>query len=305
MLNVFLHASHEAHGLWEVVTDALLDTLKLLPFLFLSYLLMEFLEHKSGDASKTWLRRSGKIGPVIGGALGILPQCGFSAAASGLYTGRMITTGTLLAVYLSTSDEMLPILISEGAPFSFILKILGTKLLIGIAAGVTVDLVAAAIRRRRSSPAPEPQIEELCEREGCQCSERFWVSALRHTLRISLFLLLFSLVLGAVIFAVGEEHLAELILDRPILSNFLAAVVGLIPNCVSSVLLTKLHLDGILSVGAMLSGLLVNAGVALALLFRNNRPLKDSFRILLLLFSIGLLCGILIDVTPLAGWLRL
>ncbi len=305
MLNVFfLHAHAEEGNPWlSVGVDALLDTLKLLPFLFLSYLLMEYLEHRSGDATQNWLRRAGRIGPLLGGSLGVLPQCGFSTAASGLYTGRMITTGTLLAVYLSTSDEMLPILISEGAAPLRILKLLATKLVIGVAAGFLVDLAATLLRRCRAQTPPEPKIEELCEREGCRCGESFFLSALRHTLHVALFLLLFNLVLGAGILLIGEEHLGEIIMNRPILSNLLSAVVGLIPNCASSVLLTKLHLDGVLSVGAMLSGLLVNAGVGLALLFRNNRPVKDSLRILLLLFSIGVLCGILIDITPLAGWL--
>lgn len=287
------------HLVGHSLLHSLEETLKLLPFLFLTYLLMEFLEHKAGGAAQRWLKGSGKVGPLLGGALGVLPQCGFSAAASGLYTGRIITTGTLLAVYLSTSDEMLPILISNGASLPLILKLLGTKLIIGICAGFAVDLIAKLLRPKHQK-APEPQIEELCEREHCDCHDHFALSALKHTLRISLFLLLFTFALHIAVELIGEDTIAALILDRPVLGSLLASVVGLIPNCASSILLTKLYWEGVLSVGTMLSGLLVNAGVGLALLFRNNRPVKDSFRILGILLFIGILCGILIDLTPLA-----
>ena len=286
----------------EILWHTLLDTAKILPFLFLTYLFMELLEHKSGNAAENWLRRSGRIGPLIGGAFGIVPQCGFSAAASGLYSGRIITVGTLLAVYLSTSDEMLPILISRGASPIFALKILSAKLIVGVLAGFLTDAIFRLVRRKKQVEEL-PQIEEFCEREHCRCGEHFALSALRHTLRITAFILVFSFLLNLVIHSVGEDKLASLILNRPVLGNLLAAVVGLIPNCASSIVLTELYLGGVLSVGAMLSGLLVNSGVALALLFRNNRPVWDSIRILLILFGIGVTVGILVDVTPLAGLL--
>ena len=293
--------AHLFEHLPEIIEHSVLDTLKIVPFLFLTYLFMEFLEHKSGDAAARWLRRSGKIGPLVGGAMGVVPQCGFSAAASGLYAGRIITVGTLVAVYLSTSDEMLPILISEGAPVSFMLKILGAKLIVGVLAGFSVDFVFRLVRRGK--PCEEPQIEEFCEREHCSCGEHFALSALRHALQITGFILLFTFVLNLIIHGVGEDKLAALVLDRPVLGNLLAAVVGLIPNCASSVVLTELYLSGIASVGAMLSGLLVNAGVGMALLFRNNRPVWDSLRVLALLFGIGAAVGILVDLTPLASLL--
>lgn len=293
--------AHLLEHLPEIIEHSVLDTLKIVPFLFLTYLFMEFLEHKSGDAAARWLKRSGKIGPLVGGAMGIVPQCGFSAAASGLYAGRVVTLGTLIAVYLSTSDEMLPILISEGAPVSFMLKILGAKLIVGILAGFLVDLVVRLLHRGK--PCEEPQIEEFCEREHCSCGEHFALSALRHTLQITGFILLFTFVLNLIIHGVGEDKLAALVLDRPVLGNLLAAVVGLIPNCASSVVLTELYLSGIVSVGALLSGLLVNAGVGLAILFRNNRPIWDSLRVLALLFGIGAAVGILVDLTPLSSFL--
>lgn len=292
---------HLIEELPHILLHTLQDSLKIVPFLFLSYLLMEYLEHSSGGKLERALRRSGRVGPLIGGTLGVLPQCGFSAAAVGLYTGRVVTTGTLIAVWLSTSDEMLPILISEGAPLPFILKVLGFKLAVGVLAGFAIDLCAALIRKKKHRAAPEPQIEEFCEREHCRCEEHFLLSALRHTAKITLFILLITFAMNLIIHGVGEDKLAALVLNRPVLGNLLAATVGLIPNCASSVVLTELHLEGVISVGSMLSGLLVNAGIGLALLFRNNRPARDSLRILLLLWLIGVATGILVDLTPLAS----
>ena len=294
------------HEAWHVLSHSLLhtlqDTLKILPFLFLTYLLMEFLEHKTGDVTERRLKQAGKWGPLLGGTLGMLPQCGFSAAASGLYTGRIITTGTLIAVYLSTSDEMLPILISSGASPWLIAKLLGTKMVIGVAAGFGVDAVSRLWQKQH--PVHEhAQFEDLCERENCHCGDRFFLSALKHTLYISLFLLIFTFVMNLTVELVGEERISALVLNRPVLGSVLAAFVGLIPNCASSVVLTSLFTEGVISAGSMLAGLLVNAGVGIAILFRNNRPVKDSFRVVIILWCISVFCGILIDLTPIGAWL--
>ena len=292
------------HLLWHSLLHTLIDTAKVVPFLFLTYLLMEFLEHKAGGAPERWLRGSGKIGPLVGGALGVLPQCGFSAAATSFYTGRMITTGTLIAVYLSTSDEMLPILISSGAPIPTILKLIGTKLAVGIGAGFAIDGITRLVWRGKKVEQ-EPSIEELCERENCDCGDRFVLSALKHTAYITIFLLLFTFALNIGIELVGEENIKTVVLNRPVLGSILSAIVGLIPNCASSVVLTSLFVDGVLSSGALLSGLMVNAGVGLAILFRNNRPVKDSLRVVAILFGISVVCGILIDLTPLGAWIAM
>lgn len=284
----------------DVILDTLLDTVKLLPFLFLTYLLMEFLEHRSGNATGRLLSRSGRVGPFFGGLLGIVPQCGFSAAAAGLYSGRVITIGTLLSVWLTTSDEMLPILISQRVSGWFLLRLLAVKLIIGVVAGFAVDAVCSAFRKPEDGGA---HIEDICEREHCHCGDHFALSALRHTLRIAGFLLAISFALNTLVHFVGEDRIASLILDRPVIGNLLAAVVGLIPNCAASVILTELYLSGVISVGSMLSGLLVGAGVGLLVLFRNNRPVRDSVRVLVILFAIGLLCGILTDLTPLGAWI--
>ena len=290
------------HHIPEIALHTVLDTLKIVPFLFLTYMFMELLEHKSGNIATNWLRTSGKIGPLAGAVVGAFPQCGFSAAATGFYTGRIITTGSLVAVWLSTSDEMLPIMIAGGAPFSFILKVISFKICVGILAGFSIDLIARMLRKIRKAPEKEPCIEDFCEREGCGCDERFWMSALRHTLSITLFVLIFTFVLNLVIHGVGEDKLASLVLNKPILGNVIAATVGLIPNCASSIVLTELYLDGIISIGSMLSGLLVGAGVGVALLFRNNRPLRDSLRVVAILWCIGTFVGILTDLTPLGAW---
>lgn len=290
------------HHLPEILWHTLIDTLKIVPFLFLTYMLMELLEHKSGGAAERWLSRSGKIGPLAGAMLGAFPQCGFSAAATGFYTGRIITTGTLIAVWLSTSDEMLPILIAGGAPFLLIIKVISFKVLVGIICGFAIDLVSRALRKRKNSPEKTPCIEEFCEREGCRCNERFWVSALRHTVSITIFVLVFSFALNLIIHGFGEDKLASLVLNRPILGNIISATVGLIPNCAASIVITELYLDGIISIGSMLSGLLVGAGVGVALLLRNNRPLRDSIRIIAILWCIGALVGIITDLTPIGAW---
>ena len=278
------------HEALHVLLHSLLETARLLPFLYLTYLLMEYLEHRSGDASGRLLKKSGKIGPLLGAGLGCLPQCGFSAAASGLYGGRLITAGTLIAVFLSTSDEMLPVMISNGVSILFLISVLGIKVAIGVLVGFLVDLIG------RGHRSDAPQIEEFCEREHCRCGEHFALSAVRHTLHVTLFVLLFTFLLNLLLHGIGEEKLGTLLTATPVVGNLVAALVGLIPNCASSVVLTEMYLSGILSAGAMLSGLLVNAGIGLAVLFRNNRPVRDSFRILALLFGIGTLTGILIDL---------
>lgn len=288
--------------LLHILLHTLLDTAKLLPFLFLTYLLMEYLEHRADGASERLLRGSGRVGPLVGGVIGAVPQCGFSAAASGLYAGRIITTGTLIAVYLSTSDEMLPILISEGAPIPTVLKILGVKILVGIVAGFSIDGVSALIRKYRHTEHTHTHLEDICEREHCDCGgSHFAVSALKHTAYVGVFIFVITLVLNVVIHGIGEDAIASLVLNRPVLGNLLSALVGLIPNCASSIVLTELYLGGIIPVGAMLSGLLVNSGIALTILFRNNRPIRDSLRVLLILFAIGFATGLLIDLTGILG----
>ena len=279
----------------HVILHSLEETLRLLPFLFLTYLLMEFLEHRAGGLAERWLRASGKVGPLVGGTLGLLPQCGFSAAASGLYAGRILTTGTLIAVYLSTSDEMLPILISERAPLPTVLTVLGLKLGVGVLVGFLVDL-GARLLRPREKKGQEPQIEELCERAHCRCEDHFALSALKHTAEIAVFVLLVTLLINTLLHFVGEDAVASVVNGHPLFGSLLASLVGLIPNCASSVALTQLFLRGVIGMGPLMAGLFVNAGVGLVVLFKLNRPVWDSFRILGLLWGTGLAAGLLVGL---------
>lgn len=293
------------HLLVEGVTDAVLDSVKILPFLFLTYLVMEYVEHNMGERSKDVIRRSGKLGPLLGAVCGAFPQCGFSAAASNLYAGRIITIGTLVAIYLSTSDEMLPILISEQVPILAIVQIIGIKVLIGMIAGFVIDFFWGRNMKMRANPekplANEKfQIVELCENEKCKCSDGIWRSALKHTLHIFLFLLLTTVVLNVAIGLIGEDNIANFILNKPVLGLLLSGLIGLIPNCAASVIITTLYLEGMMSFGAMMSGLLVGAGVGILVLCKVNKDIKDNFKIIGLLYLSGIIAGFVLETANIA-----
>lgn len=275
--------------MWDVILDTIIDGAKLIPFLFLTYLAMEYLEHKTGSRVQGAVKKAGKLGPLIGGVLGVMPQCGFSAAASNLYAGRVVSLGTLLAIYLSTSDEMLPVLISEQAPAGLILRILLGKVAIGVLAGFVIDLIF-------KSRQEQAHIHDICEQEHCHCEEGIFRSAVRHTLKIIIFILLVTFLLNLILCFVGEDVLAGMVLNRPVLGPVLAGIVGLIPNCASSVVITQLYLQGAMSAGAMMSGLLAGSGVGLAVLFRVNHNRWENLRIAALLYFTGVLSGILIEV---------
>ncbi len=275
----------------DIISDSLTDSVKLLPFLFVTYLAMEYLEHKAGEKMQAAIRKSGKGGPVIGSILGVFPQCGFSAAASNLYAGRIITLGTLIAIYLSTSDEMLPIMISENAGINMIAKILAFKVIVGMLAGFVIDFV---LRKQEKSM----QIEHLCEQHRCHCEKGIWKSALHHTVEIFFYILIISLVLNLVIELIGEEELGNLILNRPVIGELIAGLAGLIPNCAASVIITQLYLKGVLNAGAMIAGLLAGSGVGILVLLRVNDDRKENLRIIGLVYVIGVAVGI---VTELSG----
>lgn len=278
---------------FEAAVDALLDGIKLLPFLLVTYLLMEYMEHKTSQKTGRILQKSGKWGPVLGGILGVVPQCGFSAAASNLYAGRIITLGTLLAVFLSTSDEMLPILISEQVNPVTILRILAWKAAIGIVIGILIDLWMQKIRGNKID---DLRIEQICDHHHCHCGEGKIVrSALKHTFQIFVFILLVSFLLNLLIAWIGDETLASVLSSRPVLGPVLSGLVGLIPNCASSVVLTQLYLEGMLGAGAMIAGLLSGTGVGLLVLFKVNENMWENMRILLFLYVTGVAAGILME----------
>lgn len=276
----------------DALLDTLLDSVKLLPFLFLTYLLMEYVEHKMGAKAQGLLKSSGKTGPLWGAVLGMMPQCGFSAAASSLYAGRIITMGTLIAIFLSTSDEMLPVLISEAVPYQLILKILLIKVIIGMVAGFIIDFVCS---RRNKGKKIEIDVHHFCEHGHCHCGKGILKPALNHTIKIFVFILLISAVLNIAIGLMGTEVLAEFVLNKPVIGELLAGLIGLIPNCAASVVITQLYLDGVLQIGTMMAGLLVGAGVGLLVLFRVNDNKKENIKIVGLLYGIGVVAGIIIN----------
>lgn len=276
----------------DIILDTLVDGIKLLPFLFITYLVMEYIEHKTSRKTRQIMKKSGKWGPAIGGVLGIFPQCGFSAAASNLYAGRIITLGTLFAILLSTSDEMLPIMISKQANPVTIIKILLVKAVIGILAGFIIDLLVW----KNKGIIEELRIEHICDHQHCHCGEGKVVkSTLRHTFQIFLFLILISFLLNLVIGFVGENNLAAFISGKPAFGPLLAGLIGLIPNCASSVILTQLYLEGVLGAGTMIAGLLAGSGVGLLVLYKVNDNLKENLKITLLLYGIGVILGIVLE----------
>ena len=339
--------------LFDSFSDALIDSVKLIPFLLVTYLLMEWLEQRTEEKQKQYMQSAGAFGPLAGGALGIVPQCGFSCVAANLYSGGVITAGVVLAVFMSTSDEMLPIFISHTVNAGTIIRILLAKMCIAIVTGYAVDLANKYIRRRYlagrktkhtasskndnskntdsadkekyskhsgyfvqaaqtvntecthngksvhvhdeknmhthdeksththhghihydGTDIEEKHIHDLCEQEHCNCGDGIWMSALKHTLKITVFILAVSFVLNIIIGIAGEDAIGRLLGDVPFLGEAMAALIGLIPNCAPSVIITELYLDGMLSAGAMMSGLLVSAGVGLLVLFRMNRQIE-------------------------------
>ena len=269
----------------DIVLDALKDTGKILPVLFLTYLLMEYLEHHAGGAISRSLQRARGAGPALGALLGLVPQCGFSGAVASFYAGGAVTTGTLLAVFLSTSDEMIPILISNQVPGRQVLLILGVKLLSGILVGYLVDWL---LRRRHLNRSRE--IADFCRQEHCNCHGGILRSAFMHTVKIIVLIFGVSVLLNLAFACLPEEHIAAL-WSIPVLGELLAAILGLFPNCAASVMITELYVAGVMAPGPMLSGLLVNAGVGLLVLFRVNKNRKENFAITGILFFSGVLLG--------------
>ena len=273
----------------EVIEEAVIDSVKLVPFLFITYLIMEYIEHKTGNKTKNIIKKSGKFGPFFGSLLGIFPQCGFSVSATYLYAGRVITLGTLIAVYLSTSDEMLPIFISEAVPAITIIKILFVKFIIGMIAGFIID---ALIRIFNKNENQEEKIEDLCEKEHCHCDHGIVKSALKHTLNIFVFILIITLLINIAIYFIGEERIADFIQINPILGPAITSLIGLIPNCAASVILTQLYLEKVISASTLISGLLVGAGVGLAVLFKTNKGIKENIKVIAILYVIGIISGL-------------
>lgn len=274
--------------LYDLLLDALIDSLKLLPFLFGAYLLIEWVEHRASGRLARSLQKAGRFGPLAGALAGCVPQCGFSVMASNFFSGGVITMGTLVAVFLSTSDEALPILLAHPDHFWAVGALLGSKVVIGLLAGFLTDLLF------RRPVAEEEQLhhQEMCAH--CHCEHGIFRSALRHSLQIFLFLFAVSLALGTAIHFVGEERLSSLLMAGSFWQPLIAGIIGLIPNCASSVLITELYLSGALSFGAATAGLCTGTGMGILVLFRIHRNWKENLQVLGLTMLFGVLAGELI-----------
>ena len=283
----------------DTILDCLLDSLKdcgmMLPILFLAYLLMEYIEKKAGEKLNRAVARVGVAGPALGGLLGAVPQCGFSGAIAGFYAAGIVSLGTLLSVFLSTSDEMLPILIGklgeEGSTItvSLIVKVLLFKVIGGILAGFAVNGVMRLFRRRRLSGSDH--IHDFCEQEHCDCEESIWLSALKHTAKVIVLIFFVTFALNYIFELWGGAFFRALVLDIPVLGEAIAALIGLIPSCSASVLITELFAENIIGPGQMIAGLMANAGVGLLVLFRLNKKVKENLMIVVLLYLCAVVLG--------------
>ena len=308
----------------DVIADSVLDTLELVPFLFVTYLAMETLEHSTERRMQGRVARAGHAGPIVGGLLGAVPQCGFSAMAATLYSGGVVTAGTLVAVILSTSDEMVPVFLAHQEPAGRLLSIMLLKVVVGIVVGLLLDAVLHAVRHVGN---PQPHIHDLCERAHCRCeddeagsdaspesdadghgeAERghhhghgHWAivrSAAIHTVQVTGFILLVTFLFGLLIEVMGEDALAQLLGSHPVRATFLAALVGLIPNCGASVAITELYLDGVLAAGPMVAGLLVSGGVGLLVLFRTNRDVRQNVAVTAFIYAVGVVVGLAVSAS--------
>ena len=274
----------------DCIMDGLIDTLKLLPYLLVTFLVLEFVEHKLSKKNQKVLEKNKKLGPLLGGLLGAIPQCGFSSMAANLFSARVITMGTIIAVFLSTSDEMLPILLSEKADIRLVLGIVGFKVIVGIIIGFIIDL----IYRKKNE---KEEIKELCEHDHCDCKHKnIFVSSIIHTLKIGLFVLIANLLINIIIYKVGEDTVSSILLSNNILTYFASSLIGLIPNCAGSVIITELYLTKLITLGTMLAGLLTGSGLGILLLFRTNKNLKENILILSTIYIIGVILGIIVDL---------
>ena len=272
----------------DIIMDTIKDGLRILPFLWIAFLLIELFEHKFSRKSKRLIEKSGKFGPLLGGILGCFPQCGFSVMATNLYVTRIISMGTLISVYLSTSDEMLPIMISRGGDAEELFLILGIKVMIGVISGFLIDFII--------SKKNEVSIKDLCVEEECHCDKGILISSFRHTFKSLFFIVIVSFALNIVMFYGGEGVLSSILGGSSMVAPFIASLIGLVPNCSASVVITELYLNDVLSISSLISGLLTGSGVALLVLFRSNKNLRENVRILLLVYLIGVLSGLMIEL---------
>lgn len=275
----------------EIIFDTLIDTARLVPFLFLSFLVIELLEHKLSNKTNNILLKSGKLGPLLGSLFGLIPQCGFSVVATNLYITRIISLGTLIAIYLSTSDEMLPILLSEKAPFKEIALILVIKFVVAVIAGYIINIF---LKKNKE----EHEHYDICHEEHCGCEHEHHLiqSSMIHTVKTLVYLLLITFIINVIFNYVGSPYLSKIFLKDSLFGPFITGLIGLIPSCGSSIMLTELYLKGAINLSSVISGLLTGSGIALLILFKSNKNLKENITILSIIYLTGVLTGIIIQL---------
>lgn len=278
----------------DILSDVIHDALPMIPFLFITYLLMEFLEHKSNERFQYHLQKARRLGPLLGAALGIVPQCGFSVLASGLYMNGSITLGTLIAVFISTSDEAVPILIAQPKQLPVLLAVILVKLVIAIVAGYLVDMLVSTHRLKQNHPLHD--IHGDCDKETREHHHSIFYIAAVRTAKIFVFVFVVNLILSVFIYYIGESTLKSILVQGSLIQPVLAALAGFIPNCAASVILAQLFLDGVLSFGALTAGLITSAGLGLLVLLRMYDNKRDILRIFAILFLTAILSGILLQL---------
>lgn len=297
----------------DVVIDALKDTAELIPFLFATYVVISLLDLFASDKTTAAIQRAGHAGPLIGGVLGVVPQCGFSAMGASLYADRIVSLGTFVAVILSTSDEMLPLLLAEHVEVGLLARILVTKAVLGVILGFATDLVLRAVLGRTSlagvdeSDAGEEQDEDAEFDPGayscdCGCGEpltrgqtAWWVvvNSAYRTFQVIVFIFVVSVLLNALIALVGEDALASFLSGNAVVATLVSGLVGLVPNCAASVVLTQLYIDGVLGFAPMIAGTLVAGGAGYLVLFRMNGNMRENAAIVGIVYALGVCAGLI------------
>jgi uncharacterized membrane protein YraQ (UPF0718 family) len=296
----------------EILHHALIDTAKMLPFLFIIYVAIEYIEIKLGDNLITKVKKAGKIAPAAGALFGLVPQCGFSVMATVLYNKKVVTLGTLLAVYLSTSDEALPIILSQPDKLGVVAPLFLSKFIIAIVAGYLIDFIMSARAKSQvgaeicasSETVEDIHLDEIDEKgccgHSCTSSKVSWKELLshpiKHTVMVFIYLFIATIVLNSIIHYVGEDNLGQVLMSDSLFQPIFTSIFGLIPNCASSVVITEVFLKGGLSFGSVVAGLGSNAGLGLLILFKENKSVKDSLKVTALLVAISSIAGILIEL---------
>ncbi|MFI3251902.1 MAG: putative manganese transporter [bacterium] len=281
-----------AEDIPALILSTFLSTLILVPFFYLSYLLVEYFQSKHKEKFNSVIKKQDKYGPVVGGALGLIPQCGFSSTMALLYSQKVLSIGTFFAVLIATSDEAMFVLIANR-DFKTLALLLSSKFILAIIFGYVIDFLF----RKRNKDLVDIEDTEITEPCGCcKKSSNIFLTALKQTIKVFLFVLVFSIAINIIVYLVGEETFESFLLSGNVFQPIIACLIGLIPNCASSILLTNLYVAGSVSFASLLAGLMCNAGMAIIILFKNNKKIKENLLLLLSIFTISSVVGIIISI---------